>query len=383
MKITFVTYHNWDTKRQGGFHKLAQFAADKGHKVNFFSFSRSYFSYFFKDERQNKNTLKLLSKGKEYKTSNGFSIFNFTWPTLKIPNLFYKYIPKRIFNWLRLKSFLPFKKIQNNWLDGTDYFVFESCDGIELLHLIKKFNPSAKIIYRPSDPLIGNNKTLEDSEIKIMNNANLNVIVNEDGVRHYEKQGIKLNNLNYTIIPNGVEINDYQKKYPVPDIFDKDKKVVLYVGVFDVEWNLVAESALDNPDLQFIVIGPIKPPPHNLLEIPNLKFIPGIYPKEVPGYITNCDLVMIPYQVDNYKKVPYRGITAKYYQAMAANKPIIAFHDTPKLKEYGVNVFYDFESFKSGIKNIKLQGFKPVVYNFEPKSWDEISDRFLEEIERL
>lgn len=35
MKITFVTFHNWKTKRQGGFHKFAERCSLEGHEVVF------------------------------------------------------------------------------------------------------------------------------------------------------------------------------------------------------------------------------------------------------------------------------------------------------------------------------------------------------------
>lgn len=73
MKIVFVTYHNWETKRHGGFHALAEFACQNGHDVVFFSFSRPFKIFRAHDERLNKEVLKKLIKGIKYKVGGGIS----------------------------------------------------------------------------------------------------------------------------------------------------------------------------------------------------------------------------------------------------------------------------------------------------------------------
>ena len=62
-KIVFITTHNWDTKRQGGFHKFAEEALKHSIEVVFFSFPRPYYSYFQHQELYNKKTIKQLQKG--------------------------------------------------------------------------------------------------------------------------------------------------------------------------------------------------------------------------------------------------------------------------------------------------------------------------------
>lgn len=42
-KITFITYHNWETKRHGGFHAFAEYTCRLGIETMFFSFSRPYY----------------------------------------------------------------------------------------------------------------------------------------------------------------------------------------------------------------------------------------------------------------------------------------------------------------------------------------------------
>ena len=62
-KITFITTHNWDTKRQGGFHKFAEATAQAGIDTVFFSFPRPYYGLLMKREQLNPKVIKLLKKG--------------------------------------------------------------------------------------------------------------------------------------------------------------------------------------------------------------------------------------------------------------------------------------------------------------------------------
>ena len=45
-QIVFITTHNWQTKRLGGFHKFAEATAAKGMETIFFSFPRPYYGYY-------------------------------------------------------------------------------------------------------------------------------------------------------------------------------------------------------------------------------------------------------------------------------------------------------------------------------------------------
>jgi hypothetical protein len=86
---------------------------------------------------------------------------------------------------------------------------------------------------------------------------------------------------------------------------------------------------------------------------------------------------MVPYVTDFYKNRPL-GITAKYYQAMAAHKPIVAYCDTPKLTEAGATVTYTYEDFISAVQKAVAQ--KEIFYKFDlsDRRWENITAKFLE-----
>lgn len=130
-KICFVTYHNWETKRHGGFHQFAQAAAQNGIETVFFSFSRPYYIRWKHEERLNKEVLDNLSIGVDYKIGKGI-IHNVTWPTLALPGVLRKFFPYKINEWLLTHSLTPFSSFKKKWLSDTECFVFESCEAVLL-----------------------------------------------------------------------------------------------------------------------------------------------------------------------------------------------------------------------------------------------------------
>lgn len=385
-KITYITSHHWDTKRQGGFHKFAEYTASLGIETVFFSFPRPYYGYFMNREQLNKPLLKMLNKGKFYELENSKSLLNVTFSTLRLPDGITKFFPDFIANFLLTHAFRSFKKFARKYFSDTDCFVFESCEGVALLPKIKKLFSEATIIYRPSDPMVYGSvpERVKKLEQQMLYNADLNLIVNEEGLKTYRENIPDFEDkVKYQVLSNGVDISSYEKTYDCPEILNK-QNTILYVGAWEVEWKLLFEAAEKLSDCNFVIVCPNYPGDaiqKKIKEYKNIFYVPGISPKEVPAWITNCSVVIVPYVTDFYKDRPL-GITAKYYQAMAAKKPIVAYCDTPKLKEAGVPVTYTFDDFITEVK--KAAEKKECVYDFDlsNRKWENITSRFLELIEK-
>lgn len=383
MKITFITFHNWDTKRLGGFHKLAEGSARAGHEVNFFSFDRPYFIALKHDERLNRKVLKKLTAGYEYVIdSEGHIITNFTWPTLRLPNPIDKCVPEVINTWCRIHSLTPFSKIQQKWLKGTDVFVLESCEAIYLLDIVKKYNPEAKIVYRPSDPLMvdGTPEEICRQEERLMKMADMNYIVNESGFNLYRSKIADFDALVKSMpLPNGVNTELFFNSYPTPEELNK-KNTFLYVGARRIEWNMIHHAACIRPNYNFIIVCP-EAAPAGFDSPSNITYIPGIPSSDVAAWVTNCNVVIVPNPAGLFRIKPW-GITAKYYQAMAACKPIVAFDDTSDLLEYGVYVAYDYDNFIASLDKA-IAGPTSVHYDYKSTEWSAIIDRFLDSLSKL
>lgn len=382
-KIVFITTHNWDTKRQGGFHKFAEATSIAGIETVFFSFPRPYYGLFMHREQLNKAVIKTLKKGKSYKIDNSTSsILNVTFPTFRLPDSLGKIFSSGFMNWCLSHSFISFKHFAKKFLANTDCFVFESCEGVYFIDKLKKLFPNAKMIYRPSDPMVYASvpERVKKMEQNILYKADLSLIVNQEGVDSYKKSIPDFDEkVHYQLLSNGIDIKSYEKSYTKPELLQKDN-TILYVGAWEVEWPLLFKAATVNPEYNYIVICPNYPSnevQNQIKNYNNLYYIPGIKPNEVPAWITNCSVVMVPYVTDFYKDRPL-GITAKYYQAMAAHKPIVAYCDTPKLKDAGIDVTYSYDDFISAVQKAVSKGQCNYQFDLQGREWDVICKKFIE-----
>ncbi|QXP66972.1 glycosyltransferase [Polaribacter sp. AHE13PA] len=387
-KIVFLTFHNWESKRQGGFHKFAEEFANKGWRVFFFSVPRPYYSYFKNDERLNKTVLKNLSKGLEYSIGKG-SLLNLTLPTFALPGGLRKFFSNKVNKFLQKTSLQNTNKFLQDKFKGVTHFVFESNEALLYYKKIRKLFPDAKIIYRPSDPVCANKNAslhIVEAEKEILFNADLVFLVNKenfDTVTGFYKEYTKSKNC--AILNNGVDMDAYTQTYSIPNALQKEN-TVLYVGARDIDWDMIVEAANLDKHLNFVIVCP-EIPNENFINYTNLKntnlfYIDGIKPTDVPKYITNADVVIVPNPKDRYKTKNW-GITAKYLQAMAAKKPIVAYHDGEYLKDYEIEPVYNTTDFLLKI-NTALK--KPVVnynYNLAERDWTVLTEKFYNSIINL
>ena len=353
MKITFITYHNWETKRQGGFHKFAEGAAKEGHEVVFFSFPRPYYICFKHNERLNKGVLNLLKKGKKYDLDNRASLINCTWPTLDVPGPLRRFLPKKLIKVLSFQSFTPFNVFCNKFLKNTDCFVLESV-GLPLFDKLKERFPNAKFIYRPSDPVMIPTASQEAITLEkhFLLNCDKALIVNKLGVELYRKHIPDFDKkVNYEIISNGVDSAAYKLKYDCPKEL-KIRNTALYMGALPPNMDVVFYAAEKLSDIHFVVVCPEPLQEKDMVRLSSFKnvtYVPGVPPRDVPAWVTNASLIIVPKPENVYKYKPW-GIIAKYYQAMVAGKPIVAYHDTGELRDFGISVTYSKEDFLMAIR---------------------------------
>jgi hypothetical protein len=380
-KIVFLTFHNWETKRQGGFHKFAEIFAEKGWEVFFFSTPRPYYSYFKTDERLNKTVLQRLSKGVTYKVGKGI-LHNLTLPTFALPGMLRRFFPEKISRFLEKTSLKSTDQFFKEKFKGVTHFVFESNEALLYYSIVKRLFPEAKIIYRPSDPLCANKNNSEffiNLEKKLLFEADLVLLVNKENVDTVIKKYSEYRNYsNYKILNNGVDLDMYTKRYSIPKELNKTK-TALYVGARDIEWNMIVEVAKLDHSINYIIICPELPNQTFLdyanKEDSNLTFIQGISPNEVPVYLTNANVIIVPNPKDRYKFKNW-GITAKYLQAIAAKKPIVAYHDGDYLKDYNIDPVFNTEDFLSKINH--AFSTPEVHYNFDldSRDWNLLKEKF-------
>lgn len=387
-KIVFLTFHNWETARQGGFHKLAEYACKKGYNTVFFSFPRPIWGLLRNSEVYRYKNIKNLIKGRIFNLEGqDNSIFNITLLSfaLPIPMKYHKYLPPVLLNFFERWTITSFKRFSKKYFSNTDFFVFESTASVLLVNTIKKIFPKSTIIYRPSDPLIAFEEGIryKKQEIDLLKQADIVFLVNKQGYDAYKKYIPDFDeSVNYRIMSNGVDLQEYKQKYPVPELLKK-KNTALYVGARIIDWKMILEAAQLAPEINFIIVCPVMAPAffmNGVKALTNLIFINGIPRKEVPSWVTNADVIIVPNIPNWYKSAPW-GMTAKYYQAMAAGKPIVAYHDLPDFNNYEIKVTYNTKDFINAIRESFLEKEKEYPINLEEKNWNNICNYFFNELE--
>lgn len=377
-KIVFISTHDFIAKRQGGFHVFAE-KLSKDFEVIFFSYPRSFFIKIRKN--------KLI----EYENINYFgvrdekcgNVRNVSALFIIPPVTLLKYLPEafaKFFFHFRIPSF---RKFCDKYFGDVDFFILESNPSVILYDYLKKKYPYAKFLYRPSDPMLKSPDLMfyQKYEIELIKKCDFTFPVNQQGVDLYKKYIPDWDPNKYEIISNGIELSSYDKEYPMPEEYKGVNNIVSYIGARPAEWGLMIASAKALPDINFFVICPENPNSEfteALSVCKNLHYIQGIPPQLVPQYVTNANVVMIPNPTDMYKQFPW-GITAKYYQAMRAKKPIVVYSDDDAIKKLGIVVTQSYDEFISEIKKAVSECHEVnYQFDFSGKDWNVLAKRMKE-----
>jgi UDP-galactopyranose mutase len=100
---------------------------------------------------------------------------------------------------------------------------------------------------------------------------------------------------------------------------------------FDIE--LLRDAAIQKPEWQFIIIGPVvKIDPETLPRTSNIHYLGGRTYKELPAYLKGWDVAMIPFQLNESTRYISPTKTPEY---LAAGKPVISTAIRDVVNPYG------------------------------------------------
>ncbi len=108
------------------------------------------------------------------------------------------------------------------------------------------------------------------------------------------------------------------------DLRDVAHPVVGYYGVIDerIDYELLSAVARQNPEVSFVMIGPVvKVDPADLPKADNLYYPGGKSYAELPAYLKGFDIAMMPFALNESTKFISPTKTLEY---IAAEKPIIS-----------------------------------------------------------
>lgn len=161
----------------------------------------------------------------------------------------------------------------------------------------------------------------ERMERRMLQKADLTVV---SAKKLYEKKRPYAKNITY--IPHGVNLAEFRgylkEKVKIKDLDSIKKPIAGLVGrIADwVDLPLIVRCARELPDWNFVLVGPSNVDLKPYLDIPNIHFLGKKDYKEIPQYIQQFDVCLMPYFTIE------RIATAnplKMYEYLALGKPIV------------------------------------------------------------
>ncbi|PQJ28059.1 glycosyltransferase [Rubritalea profundi] len=379
--VLIVSFHDWKSKRLAGFHKIGESLLEAGYDVGFAAHSRPLYAAFLnKDEINCFKNWKALMGGKHFKWMEN-ELVNFTALNIEIPGFLRKGLMAKFNMKMKLLSNVLLAKKCKRMFPAPKCVIIESGTSVCAFSALKKRYPNTPFIYRPSDPCIGalrKDPFLIAAERKIVQLADKVLLVNELGRELYMKNGYDLDTSRTFILPNGIDIESFREKCQCPKEL-LSKPSACYLGGHVPNWRAIfALAELDN-DLNVVVICPEKLTAELTVTVnnySNITYIEGVDPERVPEYITNTEVVMIPYP-DGWSERPL-GMHGKVMQAMCANKPIVGLNLDVSLREEGVYVTDSVERFAQAVCELKDSEPVQYAYDFSERDWAHFKKTFIQ-----
>lgn len=255
----------------------------------------------------------VVGRNKLKKNKNSFK-------KIKIENFEQLFSKETIFSYLAPMSFLfpdfLLSFIKKRMLKTVNFINFKEYDLIVLetgkpLFLLEKIPEDIPLICRQSDPLDISLRSSRNYFLELEKKAFKRSLVNLIAHREVIKNYIELNNL--------IEWKSGFESLSVDKNKINTKKIISYMGVFKLDLYLIKELAIENPEIEFNIIGNYK----DILNIKNIKFHGYLLYNEYIEMLKKSDCFIVPYHLSEVKRMKMLGLTSKYYVAMDLGIPIL------------------------------------------------------------
>jgi len=212
--------------------------------------------------------------------------------------------------WLFKKKVIvwQFSTLIINKIFRRQFFVYDCVDYVNSDDEHKKYLQEEEKIFKISDLVSFNSRGLFENKLKSFPGL-------------ISKSVVAVCGCNFNLFQ--AKINKIPLEYS-----NISQKKIVFMGVFDhrVDINLLKYIVKDNQNLKIIFIGPIRRGVPKLfsdiLKEKNVLYLGEKRKSELPIYIKNCNLGIIPYDTSN-KNVRYAN-PMKAYEYLASELPIIS-----------------------------------------------------------
>ena len=177
------------------------------------------------------------------------------------------------------------------------------------LDLIDKIGPKALIYYcidsfRDSS---GAARKIKETEERLLKKADIVFVTSEELLKYCAQHNDMVH-----YFPFGVSIENFQRvlgeKCEAPvDIRDIKRPIAGYIGGIHkwIDFELVSQMAHKNKDVSFVFCGPIQEDISRFKELSNVIFLGQKKTEELPLYVKEFDVAIIPYRITEYTNNVY------------------------------------------------------------------------------
>ena len=339
MNYLVLSYHHYNYSRSGGFIDLSKALKRSGNEVTFLFAGFPLVRNIFKND--DRISFKYLIRSLFLKKDTE-GIIHGIWLSFGL----HGQMENPIVRFLNEKLIMNYWVLRNE-IRKADVVIFESSFAIFLQQKVHERNSKAMLIYRPSDPIDYwmQSRAWVNAEKLLASKADFVLVKNERDSEYISQFTDKI-----VLIPNYLPLSVTDCNSDVANFSNypvlAKSNLVIYVGVMDVDWEIIFKLCDEYEDFNFVVVCPSLVHKSLIGQIqsrPNLTWINGVNREVVPFFIQCCMCFMVPYRHGDFEKYKW-GLSAKYLMAMYYSKKIIAFNDNPRFMDFGITVCNDKET---------------------------------------
>jgi len=202
------------------------------------------------------------------------------------------------------------------------------------LDLVNEIEPKV-LVYYCIDSFEASSKgarRIKEAETLMLKRADIVFATSEELCKHCSEHS---KNVHY--FPFAVNIDNFTRVLEsapeVPDDIKAIKRPIAgYVGGVHkwIDFDLVKDIAAKNKDISFVFCGPIQTDISKVKGMPNIFFLGQKKAGELPAYVNEFDVALIPYRITEYTKNVY---PTKLNEYLSLGKPVIST-DLPEIIKF-------------------------------------------------
>ena len=191
------------------------------------------------------------------------------------------------------------------------------------LDLIEMTDPELVAYYCIADfaTLVDSPKKIEKYERRLLEQADIVFVQGEE----LRKKCLRVKS-EVHIFPFGADVNLFQFKKESsapPELKSLSRPILGYVGGIHrhVDFPLIASLAKRRPEWTWVFVGQVQTEPGALKEFPNVKLLGPRPHEELPRYVRQFDVCLVPYLLNDYTRTVY---PTKINEYLLMGKPVVS-----------------------------------------------------------